>query len=481
MSAEVLRQKRRASILYGIAASIGIVLSFLAASPVFSAHPRVRALSLLEEGEATRAVSLLDSLLRADPHDLPAAWLAACGEEAAGRSEAARIRHLELEAIGGSRDVARLACLARRRLEAAAADSLTRLPSGWDVAPRLRSGPLALLLPLENFGDPEIGPGFGLFFSYLLYEALAASELPPVGIPEMLAVEDLLAFGRVTRAPAGLEALPVNSLAGLARRLELLPARDGSSYLNDSSRDPAAMQAALLRFQSEHDLLASGEADPATQRALEHALEVWALEPPPPLPPSDVSRVIALTGARVAFRGTYRIAGEAVEMRFSWLDRTGEVSLAGENRTFALADAGAEAERAALLLTQTLGGRSSEAAASSEVPESFRADWTAGLLLADRGLPARARARFEGELAPWPLLARTAESLALPAADAIALAAHLEEEIRSEGEDDFGRELDAMLEVVGGSHQGAATNTAAPSVYRVLGGQGLLRIRVEGP
>ena len=67
--------------------------------------PRVRALELLDAGEAPRARATLDSVLAAEPFDGTAAYWAARAVEESGEEAAARCRYLRVEgAWPGSRE-----------------------------------------------------------------------------------------------------------------------------------------------------------------------------------------------------------------------------------------------------------------------------------------------------------------------------------------------------------------------------------------
>lgn len=463
---------------------LGLCLAAGLASPELAraASAEERAWLLLRTGEADRASAVLDSVLRADPSDLVAAYYAAEAHARAGRIAEARCRWLELESLAGDEEVGRLSLTARRTAESAVAD-------GWiegEPTPGAPTGRRVLLLPLDNLGDAGASPSFGLAWSYLLGEALAGSELCPIGMPEMLAAIDHRLQEPPRRVPADLESMPVNGIAGLAARLRWLPSADGRPYLAREAKetraepDAAALEKAVLRFQSEHALLPTGSADQGTQRALEETLVGRASVLPAPLAPDQVLPLLSALGADYALRGTYRVEGGRVQVRLAWLDRAGKDAVPPQTLLFSIDDAGPESRNAAAsLLTGLRLGSPARGAVRPAAPALE--PMTLGLLLSDRGLVSAARERFLDcgpALETWPLAERMADWTADPFPDS--QSERLLSRLLSRRSLDAGASLDRLSHDLGGSF-GRSGARSDPNGVDLLGTSGRIRVHVEGP
>lgn len=442
--------------------------------------PRAEAMAAWDAGRPERALRLVDSLLTADPTDAVAAYWGMRIEETEGDHVAARCRALALEAGALGTPAALLAERRRRALERREADLL--LERGIDAAalaaPRRTT---LLLLPPEELGGGGRQALFGLSWTYLVGEALRATAICPVPVPSMLVVQELLRDGRAARAPLAASVYPVNTVQGLRARLSVLPGAEGSSYLEsaDGGWDDR-LEAAILRFQRERDLPATGEADLTTQARIEEVLESWLDRPPAPVEPRHLSRAAELLGAASIVRGTYRFDEGQIEVSLAVLSADGSSRLGEPLVTrFRPTRAAEGAQVAAARIAERLGAQPSPAVhAWTMSPEELESA-TRSLLLMDRGLPRVARERWLR--APdvwfdWPLLRSARAALALSEEEADRLEAGLRRGwTRPSGlepvsvHDRFSADLG--LPIFGGSR------LPEPSAHGVLGGEGILRVR----
>lgn len=465
---------------------------------------RARAVAALDAGQPELALATIDSLLRLDPSDLSAAWLAARAEEAIGRLESARCRFLELEGVAPDTDEGRSAARERMRLDSVFAKRFSDFEGaesarglgdfegaeGPALADRGSGG--ALLFPLDDLGQAGGGANFGLAWSYLMSERLAGSLVCPAPVSVALLVQERLASGRGIHLPDEVERLPVNTVPGLWRRLALLPDAAGRSYLattapagDEPDGDRLAFENALVRFQTDHALVASGEADLATQRAVEEAVVRWLLTPPPSLRPEQVAQAAELGGARYVLRGTYRREGDEIRLQMGWLDEDGrDAGLPPFAATFAADEAPAVATRAADAFLRAVGDARG-ASTPSDVPLATDLELvTTGLLLADRGAERLALDRWEGldaNIARWPLAARRLEALRDPfGADAAFANAH-EARVRDRWLTASPLPSTPQIEAILLDVVGASVRPATPGPYELLTESGRVLIRVEGP
>lgn len=453
--------------------------------PAGAANPRARAMRLLEAGDAVAAAALLDSLLVEDPTDAPGAYWAARAEEDAGRVDAAWRRYQDLEGVLPGTPEALLSEWRRRALERRAADALAaRGPDRLDSDPGRGAGGAVLLLPPENLGSPDDAPLFGLAWTYLLHEALRGSGISPVSMPVALAAADLLRYGKAIRAPAAVSTAPVNAVEGLRARLAILPGADGATYLDS----PAGgwgddLDAALIRFQREHGLPSTGEADLGTQARIEEAVLGWMQQVPLPVDPRHLSRMAELCGATAVVRGTWRREEGRITVELAPLDSAG-ASRFGEPvvAVFTAGDAPVAARAAASRLSTRLGGGELAPAVPWSLTPPELEQGAATLLLLDRGLPRPALERWTR--APlswfaWPALASARDAVALgPERAADAERTLRDGWLRAPGLDRKAA-FDGLMDAMGlpfGPGQGAR-GEAAP--WRIIGGDGILIIHGE--
>jgi hypothetical protein len=447
-----------------------------------AATPRVRAVRLIEAGDVVHAAGLLDSLLSEDPTDATAAYWAARADEEAGREAGADCRYLALEGFAPRTREAVLSEWRRRALERRAADALAaRGPDRVDGgAGRGASGAVLLLLP-ENVGAPDDAPLFCLAWTYLLHEALRGSGICPVPVPVALAAADLLRYGKPIRAPLAVSTAPVNTVEGLRARLSILPGTDGVYYLESPEGNWGDdLENALVRFQRDHGLPPTGEADLGTQACIDETLLVWLQQIPPPVDPKQVSRVAELCGATAVVRGTWRREEGRITVELSPLDalggsRFGEPVMA----SFTPGDAPAAAREAASRLALRLGGGKLEPAPGWSLTPPELEQAAATLLLLDRGLPRPVLERWTRvplSWFAWPALASARAAAGLGPEQAAATEQALREAwIRAPGLD--GRAvLNGLMDGLGlpvGPGEGAH---GEPAPWRVIGSEGILHI-----
>ena len=450
-----------------------------------TATPRVRAVRLIEAGDVVGATALIDSLLTEDPTDATAAYWAARADEEAGREAAADCRYLALEGFAPRTREALLAEWRRRALERRAADALAaRGPDHVDKGVGRGASGAVLLLPPENAGAPDDAPLFGLAWTYLLHEALRGSGICPVPVPVALAAADLLRYGKPIRAPLAVSTAPVNTVEGLRARLSILPGTDGVLYLESPAGTSGDdLDHALVRFQRDHGLPPTGEADLGTQGRIDETLLAWLQQIPPPVDPKQVSRVAELCGATAVVRGTWRREEGRITVELSPLDALGD-SRFGEPvvASFSPGDAPAAAREAASRLALRLGGSDVAPVAgwSLTPPELDQA--AATLLLLDRGFPRPVLDRWLRvplSWFAWPALASARAAAGLVPEQAVAMEQALRDAwIRAPGLD--GRAaLNGLMDGLGlpvGPGEGAR---GEPPPWRVIGGEGILRIHGE--
>jgi hypothetical protein len=450
-----------------------------------AATPRVRAARLIEAGDVVGATVLLDSLLTEDPTDAAAAYWAARADEEAGREAVADCRYLALEGFAPGTREAVLSEWRRRALERRAADALAaRGPDRVDGGAGRGASGAVLLLPPENAGAPEDAPLFGLAWIYLLHEALRGSGICPVPVPVALAAADLLRYGKPIRAPLAVSTAPVNTVEGLRARLSILPGTDGVLYLES----PAGtwgddLDNALVRFQRDHGLPPTGEADLGTQGRIEETLLAWLQQIPPPVDPKQVSRVAELCSATAVVRGTWRREEGRITVELSPLDalggsRFGEPVIA----SFTPGDAPAAAREAASRLALRLGGGTLEPAAGWSLTPPELEQATATLLLLDRGFPRPVLERWMRvplSWFAWPALASARAAAGLGPEQAAAAEQALREAwLQAPGLDGWAA-LNELMDGLGlpvGPGEGAH---GAPAPWRVIGGEGILHIHGE--
>jgi hypothetical protein len=446
---------------------------------------RVRAVRLIEAGNVVGATALLDSLLAEDPTDATASYWAARAAEEAGREAAADCRYLALEGFAPGTREAVLSQWRRRALERRAADALAaRGPDRVDGGAARGASGAVLLLPPENVDAPDDAPLFGFAWTYLLHEALRGSGICPVPVPVALAAVDLLRYGKPIRAPLAASTAPVNTVEGLRERLSILPGADGVLYLeNPAGTWGDDLEYALVRFQRDHGLQPTGEADLGTQGRIEETLLTWLQQIPPPVDPKQVSRVAELCGATAVVRGTWRREEGRITVELSPLDAQGG-SRFGEPviTTFTPEDAPAAAREAASRLALRLGGGELEAAAEWSLTPSELEQAAATLLLLDRGLPRPVLdqwTRVPLSWFAWPALASARVAAGLGPEQAAAAEQALREAwLRAPGLD--GRAaLDGLMDGLGlpvGPGEGAQ---GEPAPWRVIGSEGILHIHGE--
>jgi len=445
---------------------------------------RGRAMRVLESGRIDEAVGVFDSLAVSAPSNgVPAYW-AARALEMSAREEQARCRYLSIEREFAGKDAAKLSAARRITLERRRADALITLGSSAAEG-QARPGDTILLLPPDNIGPPQEGGNLGLAWTFLMAEALRGSRLCPVSQPEMLTVLDLLGSGRPVRATAEVVQSPVNTVPGLRARLALLPGPDGRPYL-EGDEDWGD---ALLRFQSDQGLPATGEADVQTQGRLDQAMETWLRQAPPPLDPVLVPRAAQLVHAASVLRGTYRIQLGRVLMELTLLDPSGApVFQEPISLVFPLEETARRAAEAAGLV---LGGEQDQAGRASTTLSLAELEAAAASALPlERGLPTMTERRWQtspGVWFDWPWLAEIREAararppelaweeremtrawLERPHLDAAAALRSFCRETELGG---AGPSFDSIL----------PPEALAPGPYSLTGGEGLLRIRVEGP
>jgi hypothetical protein len=447
-----------------------------------AAAPRARAVRLIEAGEVASAAALLDSLLKADPTDAAAAYWAAWVEEKAGREATAVCRYLALEGGAPGTREAVLAAWRRRALERKAADALAaRGPERAEGDAGQLGGGAVLLLPPENIDAPGDAPLFGLAWTYLLHEALQGSGICPVPVPVMLTAADLVRDGKPVRAPLVASTAPVNAVEGLRARLSVLSGADGVLYLEHATGawgDDA--EAALIRFQRDHGLPPTGEADPGTQSRIEESLLVWLQQVPPPVDPKLVPRVAELCGAGVVVRGTWRREEGRITVELAPLDAQGGPRL-GEPVTasFMAGDAPAAAREAASRLVLRLGGDALNPAAGWSITPPELEQAAATLLLLDRGLPRPVLEKWMRvplSWFAWPALAAARAAAGLGPEQAAAAEQALREMWLQEPGLDGRAALDGMMQGLGlpvGPGEGAH---GEPAPWRVIGSDGILHI-----
>jgi hypothetical protein len=316
---------------------------------------RREALARLDRGDAFGACGLLDTLLMRNQRDGVGAFWAARAREAAGRTEEARCRYLRIEGLAPGTREAELSRARRMRIERVQADVLSE---DFPAAPAGAGGdspPLPgslLLLPPEDIGASGEHPPFALAWTDLLSDALRGSDLCPSPLPATLALLDLFHDGHAVRATEEAALHPVNTVEGLRARLRGLPAADGAPYLASGGGGwEADLAEALRRFQQDHSLPLTGEADLATEARLESEYREWLLLAPPPLDPRNLPEAARRLRAERVLRGIYRWDEGRVLVQLTLLDANGRA--AGHEPitlTFAAEETPAMALRAATLL-----------------------------------------------------------------------------------------------------------------------------------
>ena len=349
--------------------------------------PHTRVVEAMVDGRLENASALLDSLLREDPTDLTAGYLAARVDEQRGRLRRTRCRYLELEAKARGTREAELAFLRRRQLERRSADAIFE---GGELQPAETSSRGLLLLPLEDLSASQDHPYFGLAWMYLMQEALQGSGLCPVSVPAALLAVEQLSSGIGTRAPASLLGRPINTTGGLRARLAVLPGKDGAPLLADAEGewdDP--LRRALEGFQAEHELPVTGDADRTTLAEIERAMDLWLRRPPSLLAPALLPPVMREVGATMAARGTYRFEGTRIAVQLSLIDLAGRPLLAAPvTLNFETDETVREARRAAAAVAEGAGVRLADRDGTPRLSVETLEACTVLLLLQDRGLAA---------------------------------------------------------------------------------------------
>jgi hypothetical protein len=296
----------------------------------------------------------------------------------------------------------------------------------------------------------------------------------------------------VVRATSAQRNSPVNTMAGLRARLALLSASDGQPYLPDAAASDEQLSDALRQFQRDRRLPPTGEPDGATQAQVASALEEWLRRPPPPLEPKLVARAADVTGAGLVLRGTYRIERGRVALQISLLDQT-VVTVPGPpiSLVFPLeqsAEKAAEVARSLLGETETVPGTQANDLSPEELEGAALT-----LLLVDRGMPELADQDWQScppRWFDWPLLAGTARSVRLRAADL----ERGERSLRGRPEEpllDAAAARELFLGDLGGgwarpilrpqAQDGSTPGLWEPGPYQIVGRDGLLLIRGRLP
>src|SRR5690606_18051166 len=236
---------------------------------------RDRAREALWAGRAADALATSDSLLALDLTDLTAGYVAARAEELLGRTARARLRYLDLEGAAPGTDVAELANVRRRDLEWKLAEE--RNARGIvELEGDTEASPLVALFPLEPLGGESDPPYFGLAWTYLIFESWRGAGIAPAPVSSTLLVQELLAGGQAVRAPSDIGRKPINTLGGVRARLAAIPGRDGKPYREDAEGEwDVIAREAIERFQADHGLPVTGDADLTTLAALDRALDRW--------------------------------------------------------------------------------------------------------------------------------------------------------------------------------------------------------------
>lgn len=456
-------------------------LLLFAASSAWAADPRTRAIDAAERGDHATALAILDSLLANDLTDLTAGYLAAREEDFLDRKTRARVRYLDLEAVG-SETVALLALSRRHDLEQSFAREQLELGPEWlsrqEITPEQNR--VIAFFPLDALGETE-APTFGLAWSYLLAEAWRGVVPVAAPLPSLLLVQDLLDRGRATRVHPAVSSEPVNTVRGLRARLAALSDRDGRPFLETLEGEwDEDVRRALERFQEAHGLSMTGEADLPTLDAIDRSLRRWLATPPAPLPPNLVPRAMQLLGASHAVRGTYRSLGSRLEIQLSLLDETGRAvgsplvleldpDRAPDEARVAAATL---ASRLRVTLPTTSSGRSVDLASLDA--------GTRILLAIDRGL-AWPRDHEWNDLPEsaqrWSPVARMRTIAGLDAGERAALERQLTDRWFSRTSLTRGADLEGFLEELAPWSGG----WASPESHRPIGSTGIIRVRGGRP
>lgn len=359
-----------------------------------SAHDRARA--ALWAGRPADALATSDSLLALDLTDLVAGYVAARAEDLLGRTDRARMRYLDLEGAAPGEKVAELARIRRRDLEwklAEQQDSLRLLESEPG-----NFAPMVALFPLEPLGGESDPPYFGLIWSYLLFEGLRGAGLAPAPIASTLLVQERLAGGQAVRAPSDIGRKPINTSAGVRARLAAIPDRDGKPYLESAAGEwDAGAREAIERFQADHGLPVTGDADLTTLSTLDRALDRWIERAPKPLPPNLVPRAMELLGAAWALRGTYRLEGSRVVVQLFLLSPDGQSSIDPIILRFPIDQTTTYAFEAARRLASAAGTRLASGVEAEKLLDESALELAARtLVILDRGLPRIPESRWAG-------------------------------------------------------------------------------------
>lgn len=389
-----------------------LVLAFswtqLARGEDVSARDRARA--ALWGGRPADALATGDSLLALDPSDLTAGYVAARAEDLLGRSWRARARYLDLEGAAPGERVAELAGIRRRDLEWKLADRQNSLGPALLESETENTAPVVAIFPLEPLGGESDPPYFGLIWTYLLFEAWRGAGLAPSPIASTLLVQEVLAGGKAVRAPSDIGRKPINTLGGLRARLAALPDREGRPYLDAAEGEwDSVAKEAIERFQADHGLAVTGEADLTTLSTLDRALDRWIERAPGPLPPNLVPRAMELLGAKRAVRGTYRLEGERVVVQLFLLAPDGQSSIDPIILRFPIDETTHYAFEAARQLAASAGTQLASGVGAEKLLDESALELAArSLVILDRGVPRIPESRWGGlpeRVQEWRLVA----------------------------------------------------------------------------
>jgi hypothetical protein len=193
-------------------------------------------------------------------------------------------------------------------------------------------------------------------------------------------------------------------------RLAAIPDRDGKPYLEDAEGEwDAVAREAIERFQADHGLPVTGDADLTTLSTLDRALDRWIERAPKALPPNLVPRAMELLGAARAVRGTYRLEGARVVVQLFLLSPDGQSSIDPIILRFPIDQTTTSAFAAARRLAVAAGtGLASGVEEEKLLDESALELAARTLVILDRGLPRIPESRWAGlpaRVQEWRLVA----------------------------------------------------------------------------
>lgn len=382
-------------------------IALLLVTVVLCAHPaladqssaRDRAREALRAGRAADALATSDSLLALDLTDLTAGYVSARAEELLGRTLRARLRYLDLEGAAPGSDIAWLANVRRRDLEWKLAEERNAQGIGLlSAQAEPEATPLVAIFPLEPLGGESDPPYFGLIWSYLIFESWRGAGIAPVPISSTLLVQELLAGVRTVRAPSDIGRKPINTLGGVRARLAAIPDREGKPYLESAEGEwDVTAREAVERFQADHGLPVTGDADLTTLATLDRTLDRWIERPPRALPPNLVPRAMELLGATRAVRGTYRLEGSRVVVQLFLVSPDGQSSIDPIILRFPIDETARYAFEAGRRLAASAGTQlAPRLEAERPLDESALELAARTLVILDRGLPRIPESRWGG-------------------------------------------------------------------------------------